>query len=94
MHFSENGRNIIVFFNDFFGYNDIEVVYEKFKHNLLAKVYDKVDGPYSIIWKIIIQDEEFKLVVDEIYGVMLIAETPSAIQKAKELLKNIEKFIQ
>lgn len=94
MHYFETHNEIKIFFNEFGEYNDIEKLFEKFKLNLDAKLEDKLDGPYSRIWKIVIQDEEFKLVVDEVYGSMLVAKTPSAIKKAKELLEKIKVFVQ
>jgi hypothetical protein len=94
MHSFEDNAGFTIFFSEFGGYDDMEFLFERFEKNLNAKVYDKIEGPYSKIWLITINGEKFKLVVDEDYGSMLVAEESKSIETVKSLINKIEKFIQ
>lgn len=94
MHYSKKDKELRIYFTELGGYDDMELLYERFEKNLNAKVYHKIEGPYSKIWKIAIRSEKFKLIVDEDYGSMLVAEDSGSIELAKNLEKELEKFIQ
>lgn len=82
-----------LFFDEFGNYEDMESFFQRFKENLNAKVIAKLDGPYSRIWKILIHENEYKLVIDEDYGGYLIAEKEVSITELKKITPLIEKFI-
>lgn len=93
MNSYENKNLYRLFFNDFPNYEDMENLFEKFKNELNAIVIDKIDGPYSRIWKIIIADSEYTLIIDEDYGSSIVADKEISINNLKELSSLILKFI-
>lgn len=82
-----------LFFNELANYEDMEVLFRRFENNLNTVLIEKLDGPYSRIWKILINENEYKLVIDESYGSYLIAEKEISKVGLKKLLPLIEKFI-
>ncbi|EHQ24575.1 hypothetical protein [Mucilaginibacter paludis] len=93
MHCFESKEIIKIFFDELINYDNAEELFERFEANLNANLIEKIDGPYSRIWIISIQDVIFKLVIDEDYGSMLVGESDEAIFKAKEIYSELEKFI-
>jgi C4-type Zn-finger protein len=93
MNSYENKNLYRLFFNNFPNYEDMESLFEKFENELNAMVIDKIDGPYSRTWKIIIADSEYTLIIDEDYGSSIVADKEISINNLKELSSLIAKFI-
>ena len=56
MHYSEKDKELRIYFSELGRYDDMELLYKRFEKNVNARVYDKIEGPYSKIWFIVIQD--------------------------------------
>lgn len=89
----ENENIYRLFFNQYENYDDMESFFDKFKTELNAVVIDKIDGPYSRIWKILIDNIGFKLIVDDSYGSSIVAENEVSKEKLKFLYSIIDRFI-
>jgi hypothetical protein len=83
-----------LFFNELIYYEDMEKIFQKFDENLEAKIIEKIDGPYSRIWKILIKETEYKLIIDEDYGGFISAENENSIVELKKITPIINKFIK
>lgn len=93
MHLFEHETGLILFFSELNDYDDIEIIADRFEKILNAKVLNKLDGPYSRVWDLEIDNEKLQLIADDSYGSSLKAVTESSKRKLKELIPKIETFI-
>lgn len=93
MHLLDNGKHLILYFSELQGYEDIELIAEKFQEVFKARILNKLDGPYSRIWDLEIDGEKFQLIADDPYGSSIRTTDESSKNKLKELIPVIETFI-
>jgi hypothetical protein len=94
MRYFEDDNKLFLYFSEFDNYDDSELLFQRFQDRLGAFLIKKIYGPYSRIWLIKIHDLDFKLIIDEDYGSMLVAEDNNSIVLLKKLMNEIELFIQ
>ena len=93
MHFLDNDNSLIVFFDNLSDYDDLEIIADILIIDIGVTIESKLDGPDSRIWDLLIDGQIIQLINNDPYGTFLKAKTRYSIDKLKELIPKIKKFI-
>ena len=93
MHFLDMDSTLIVFFDNLSDYDDLEIIADILIIDIGVTIESKLDGPDSRIWDLLIDGQIIQLINNDPYGTFLKAKTRYSIDKLKELIPKIEKFI-
>ncbi len=83
-------EKFLVFFNDLSSYEDLETIFSILEKKFDTVLIDKLDGPYSRIWTISINNEEMYLINNEPYGNSIEARNDNSKEQLKKILPNLE----